>query len=82
MIPCGRRFPAGRHECQSVLGRELNENGPLRVEKRLDDYRLRARLGHGGEGAFKFIGGAYQYRLKPEAGSCCGPSGGSPRMAR
>ena len=44
----------------------------MRIEKRLDDYRLRASLRHGRKGAFELTGTAHQYRLKPEAGSCCG----------
>ena len=47
----------------------------MRIEKRLDDYRLRAILRHGRKGAFELTGTAHQYRLKPEAGSINWPWG-------
>jgi hypothetical protein len=54
---------AAGHKRQPVLGRELNEDRSVRVEKRLNNHRLRIHLGHGRIGAFELIGIADQYRL-------------------
>ena len=55
-----------------MLGRKLDKDGSMRIEKPLNDHCLRVGLGHRDQRAFEFTRTADQYWLEPKARSCGG----------